>query len=43
MPGLLRQEDSTISVVGTGGTIILSLLYYFFRARGVYKGPMVEI
>ncbi|EED18761.1 GABA permease, putative [Talaromyces stipitatus ATCC 10500] len=31
------------SAVGTVGTMTLSLLYYFFRARHVYEGPIVEI
>ena len=31
------------SVVGTFGTIILSLIYYMLRARNVYDGPIVEI
>ncbi|KAF7585897.1 hypothetical protein BBP40_009879 [Aspergillus hancockii] len=36
-------ETMNYSVVGTIGTILLSLLYYFTRARGVYTGPVVEI
>ncbi|KAF7588880.1 hypothetical protein BBP40_005065 [Aspergillus hancockii] len=35
-------QSMNYSVVGTGGTIILSLLYYFVRARRVYSGPVVE-
>ncbi|EEA25329.1 GABA permease, putative [Talaromyces marneffei ATCC 18224] len=31
------------SAVGTVGTMALSLLYYYFRARHVYTGPIVEI
>ncbi|KUL82168.1 hypothetical protein ZTR_09559 [Talaromyces verruculosus] len=31
------------SAVGTVGTMALSLLYYFIRARHVYEGPIVEI
>jgi hypothetical protein len=31
------------SAVGTIGTMALSLLYYFIRARHVYEGPIVEI
>ncbi|KAE8153182.1 amino acid/polyamine transporter I [Aspergillus avenaceus] len=36
-------QSMNYSVVGTGGTIILSLLYYYVRARKVYSGPVVEI
>jgi fumarate reductase subunit D len=35
-------QSMNYSVVGTGGTIILSLIYYFVRARRVYSGPVVE-
>lgn len=31
------------SVVGTFGTVILSLVYYVLRARNVYDGPVVEV
>ncbi|KAB8230922.1 amino acid/polyamine transporter I [Aspergillus alliaceus] len=36
-------QTMNYSVVGTIGTIILSLLYYFVRARNVYSGPVVEV
>jgi amino acid transporter len=36
-------DTMNFSVVGTVGVIILSLLYYFVRARGVYEGPVVEV
>ena len=31
------------SAVGTAGTMFLSLVYYFVRARKVYEGPIIEI
>lgn len=31
------------SIVGTVGTIILSIVYYWVRARKVYSGPIVEV
>ncbi|KAE8393058.1 putative amino acid permease [Aspergillus alliaceus] len=31
------------SVVGTFGTIIIAIVYYFLRARNVYQGPVVEV
>lgn len=31
------------SVVGTIGTMLLSFVYYFVRARHVYEGPIIEI
>lgn len=30
------------SAVGTGGVMLLSVLYYVLRARKVYKGPVIE-
>lgn len=36
-------QSMNYSVVGTVGTIILSLVYYFVRARRIYSGPVVEI
>ncbi|KAE8168394.1 amino acid/polyamine transporter I [Aspergillus tamarii] len=36
-------ESMNYSVVGMGGVILLSLLYYLVRARKVYKGPVVEL
>ncbi|KAJ5152408.1 choline transport protein [Penicillium capsulatum] len=40
--GKLVRVRSTARVVGTFGTIILSLIYYLFRARKVYDGPIIE-
>lgn len=31
------------SVVGTGGVIILSVLYYLLHAKGKYQGPLIEV
>ncbi|KAE8375244.1 hypothetical protein BDV26DRAFT_295169 [Aspergillus bertholletiae] len=39
----VSAESMNYSVVGMGGVILLSLLYYLVRARKVYKGPVVEI
>lgn len=30
------------SVVGTGGTIILAVIYYLVRAKNIYTGPVLE-
>lgn len=35
-------QTMNFSVVGTVGTIILSLFYYIFRASKVYEGPIME-
>ncbi|KAJ5782953.1 hypothetical protein N7457_004727 [Penicillium paradoxum] len=35
-------ETMNFSVVGTMGTVILSLVYYYIRARKVYQGPIME-
>jgi hypothetical protein len=39
----VNTQTMNYSVVGTVGTTILSLLYYFLRARKVYTGPIMEI
>ncbi|KAB8222332.1 amino acid/polyamine transporter I [Aspergillus novoparasiticus] len=39
----VNSESMNYSVVGTGGTVLLSLGYYMVRARGVYEGPVIEI
>ncbi|RAQ62123.1 choline transport protein [Aspergillus flavus] len=39
----VSAESMNYSVVGMGGVILLSLLYYLVRARKVYKGPVVEL
>ncbi|KAE8406218.1 amino acid/polyamine transporter I [Aspergillus pseudonomiae] len=39
----VNSESMNYSVVGTGGTVLLSLGYYLVRARGVYEGPVIEI
>ncbi|PKY03463.1 choline transport protein [Aspergillus campestris IBT 28561] len=36
-------DTMNFSVVGTVGVIVLSLLYYYLRARRTYAGPLVEI
>ncbi|KAL3462068.1 amino acid/polyamine transporter I [Aspergillus heterothallicus] len=35
-------ETMNFSIVGTVGVILLSLVYYFLRARHVYNGPIIE-
>ncbi|KAL3482413.1 amino acid/polyamine transporter I [Aspergillus californicus] len=35
-------ETMNFSVVGTVSVIILSIVYYFLRARHVYTGPVIE-
>lgn len=44
-PPMAEVTVSTMnySAVGTVGTMALSLVYYFVRARHVYEGPIVEI
>ncbi|KAB8271653.1 amino acid/polyamine transporter I [Aspergillus minisclerotigenes] len=44
-PSQMSVDKTTMnfSVVGTIGTIILALIYYVFRARHVYTGPVVEL
>lgn len=39
---VVNVQTMNFSVVGTVGTIILSLVYYFVRARKVYDGPVME-
>ncbi|OGE58292.1 hypothetical protein PENARI_c001G12384 [Penicillium arizonense] len=39
---VVTVQTMNFSVVGTVGTIILSLVYYFVRARKVYNGPVME-
>ncbi|KAE8352491.1 amino acid/polyamine transporter I [Aspergillus coremiiformis] len=39
----VNTQTMNYSVVGTVGTMLLSLLYYYVRARKVYSGPIVEI
>lgn len=43
-PGSYKVTASTMnySVVVTGGVMILSTIWYFIRARKVYKGPTVD-
>ncbi|KAH8703268.1 putative amino acid permease [Talaromyces proteolyticus] len=44
-PPTAQVTTSTMnySAVGTVGTMALSLVYYFVRARHVYEGPIVEM
>jgi amino acid transporter len=44
-PPAAEVDSSTMnySAVGTVGTMLLSFVYYFFRARHVYEGPVIEI
>ncbi|CRG91109.1 Choline transport protein [Talaromyces islandicus] len=39
----VNKSTMNYSVVGTVGTMFLSVVYYFFRARHVYEGPVIEI
>ncbi|KXG47465.1 Amino acid/polyamine transporter I [Penicillium griseofulvum] len=39
---VVSVQTMNYSVVGTFGTIILSLFYYYARARNVYTGPVME-
>ncbi|KAI9931981.1 hypothetical protein MW887_009482 [Aspergillus wentii] len=39
----VEVESMNYSVVGTVGTVILAVVYYFIRARRVYTGPVVEV
>lgn len=39
----VNTQTMNYSIVGTMGVIILSLVYYFVRARKVYTGPLIEI
>ncbi|KAK6811116.1 hypothetical protein RU639_012980 [Aspergillus parasiticus] len=39
----VNTQTMNYSIVGTMGVIILSLIYYFVRARKVYTGPLIEI
>ncbi|KAL4880520.1 amino acid/polyamine transporter I [Aspergillus karnatakaensis] len=36
-------QTMNFSVVGTVGVLVLSVVYYFLVARGVYGGPVVEV
>lgn len=36
-------ESMNYSVVVTGGVVILSMIWYFVKARHVYRGPLVEV
>ena len=40
---VVTVSSMNYAVVGTFGTIILSIIYYFVRARKVYEGPLVEV
>ncbi|CAI7578757.1 unnamed protein product [Penicillium manginii] len=40
---LVTVDSMNFSVVGTVGVVLLSLIYYFVRARHIYDGPRVEI
>lgn len=44
-PPTLEVTASTMnySVVGTGGVVILSILYYVLYAKGKYHGPIMEV
>ncbi|KAE8353471.1 amino acid/polyamine transporter I [Aspergillus coremiiformis] len=44
-PTTMSVDKTTMnfSVVGTGGTVILALVYYMLRARHVYTGPVIEL
>jgi ABC-type antimicrobial peptide transport system permease subunit len=44
-PTQMSVDKTTMnfSVVGTIGTILLALIYYVFRARHVYSGPVIEL
>lgn len=44
-PPVIRPNKETMnySVVVTGGVLIFSVIYYLFRARKVYTGPVVEV
>ncbi|KAJ5113581.1 amino acid/polyamine transporter I [Penicillium angulare] len=43
-PSTMHPEVSEMnySVVGTVGTIVLAMIYYFIRARHIYQGPVLE-
>lgn len=38
----VTAETMNYSVVVTGGVIIFSIIWYFVRARKVYKGPLID-
>ena len=40
---VVTVQTMNFSVVGTVGVMLLSLIYYIFRARKVYDGPVVEV
>lgn len=37
-----KYDEMNYAVVGVGSVFILSVVYYFIRARHIYKGPVVE-
>jgi amino acid transporter len=39
----ITYKTMNYSVVGTFGTVILSIIYYVVRARKVYEGPVIEV
>ncbi|KAL4948272.1 hypothetical protein BDW69DRAFT_189426 [Aspergillus filifer] len=39
----LNKSNMNFRVVGTVGTIILAVIYYVFRTRKVYTGPVVQV
>ncbi|KAJ5468866.1 hypothetical protein N7475_006618 [Penicillium sp. IBT 31633x] len=39
---VVNYQTMNYSVVGTFGTILLSLFYYYVRAKKVYSGPVME-
>ena len=43
-PAVWNPDSSSMnySVVVTGGVMILSAIWYFVRARHVYKGPTID-
>jgi choline transport protein len=45
LPSTVAVTASTMnwSVVGTGGVVVLSTIYYVISAKGRYKGPIIEI
>ncbi|KAA8648466.1 hypothetical protein EYZ11_007689 [Aspergillus tanneri] len=38
----VKYDTMNYSVVGTFGTVIIALVYYAFRARKIYQGPVIE-
>lgn len=37
-----KYDEMNYAIVGVGSVFILSLVYYFVRARHIYKGPVIE-